>query len=279
MPKQQPCWHKVSVGQAFVVSGGATNRKHILNVVEFDTATAPRSFARVTKNDSWLLQCTVGKFAHKGSAKRSNVLESLKAKLIAASCDGESEPAVAENDDPMSALEELGPQPSPKKKGYSLKRWRDRIIDLQMPKVPLLSDNAAVAAETYTVSVLARSTNQLWIDTANIEWLVNFVAKEIALGGVPEEEPAVAESNCEVDFLRIQWDFGEEWWRAEFVGGPLAGESFTSRVSTLTSEKWASVRDPLLGDFEGASFEDRKECTRLYLQDFCAKKLQTARQT
>ena len=148
-----------------------------------------------------------------------------------------------------------------------------------MPKNPLLPDNAAVAAETYTVSVLARSTNQLWIDIDNIEWLINYVAKEVALGGVPEEEPAVAESNCEVDFLRIQWDFGDQCWRAEFVGGPLEGESFTSRVSTLTSEKWASVRDPLLGDFEGASFEDRKECTRLYLQDFCARKLQTAGQT
>ena len=167
-----------------------------------------------------------------------------------------------------------------KKRGYSLKRWRDRVIDLQMPKNPLLSDNAAVAAGTYTVSVLARSTNQIWIDIDNIEWLVNYVAKEVALGGVPEEEPAVAESNCEVDFLRIQWDSGEQSWRAEFVGGPLAGESFTSRVSTLTSEKWASVCDAFFTwDSAGASFEDRKECTRLYLQDFCARKLQTAGQT
>ena len=276
MPEQHPCWHKVSVGQAFVVSGGASNRKHILNVIEVDSVSGPRTFARVTKNEAWLLHCTVGRWAHKGSAKRSNVLENLKAKLIAASCDGESEPAVAENDDPMSALEELGPQPSPKKKGYSLKRWRDRIIDLHMPRVPLLSDKCAGPADTYTVSVLARSTNQLWIDTANIEWLVNFVAKEIALGGVPEEEPAVAESNCEVDFLRIQWDFGEQCWRAEFVGGPLAGESFIARVSTLTSEKWALVWDPFVCDFAAASFEDRKECTRLYLQDFCARKLQTA---
>ena len=126
------------------------------------------------------------------------------------------------------------------------------------------------------MSVLARRLNHLWIDIDDIEWLVNYAAEEVALGGVPEEEPAVAESNCEVDFLRIQWDFGEQCWRAEFVGGPLAGESFTSRVSALTLEKWASVRDPLLGDFEGASFEDRKECTRLYLQDVCARKLQTA---
>ena len=145
-----------------------------------------------------------------------------------------------------------------------------------MPETPLLSDNAAVAAETYTVSVLARSTNQLWIDIDNIAWLVNYVAKEVALGGVPEEEPAVAESNCEVDFLRIQWDSGEQRWQAEFVGGPLAGESFTSRVSTLTSEKWTLVWDPFVCDFAGASFEDRKECIRLYLQDFCARKLQTA---
>ena len=179
----------------------------------------------------------------------------------------------------MCVLEEFGPQPSPKKRGYSLKRWRDRIIDLQMPKTPLLSDNAAVGAETYTVSVLARSTNQIWIDIDNIEWLVNYVAKEVALGGVPEEESAVAESNCEVDFLRIQWDSGEQRWQAEFVGGPLAGESFTSRVSTLTSEKWALVWDPFVCDFEAASFEDRKECTRLYLQDFCARKLQNAGQT
>ena len=188
MPEQHPCWHKVSVGQAFVVSCGASNKKHILIVSEFETVTGARNFARV----AW---------AHK-RPKGSNVLESLKAKLNAASCDGESEPAVAD----MCALEEFGPEPSPKKRRFSANRWRDRIIGLQMPKIPPSSDNAAVAAETYTVSVLARSTNQLWIDIDNIEWLVNYVAKEVALGGVPEEEPAVAESNCEVDFLRIQWN-------------------------------------------------------------------------
>ena len=262
MPEQHPCWHKVSVGQAFVVSCGASNKRHILIVSEVETVAVARNFARV----AW---------AHK-RPKGSNVLEILKAKLNAASCDGESKPAVAD----MCALEEFGPEPSPKKGRFSANRRRDRIIGLQMPKIPPSSDNAAVAAETYTVSVMARKLNHLWIDVDDIEWLVNYVAKEVALDGVPEEKSAVAESNCEVDFLRIQWDFGEQCWRAEFVGGPLAGESFIGRVSTLTSEKWASVCDAFVTwDSAGASFEDRKECTRLYLQDFCARKLQTAGQT
>ena len=279
MQKVQPCWHTVVVSKAFAVSGGASTKQQILDVMEFQTASGARNFCKVNKNDAWLLHCTVGPGAVRGAATRSKILEDLKVKLIAASGeDHVCEPAVAEevDHDPMNALEELAPEPSPKKTRYSLKRWRDRIIDLQMPKTPLVSDNAAVAAETCTVSVLARSTNQLWIDIGNLEWLINYMGKEVALGGVPEDEPAVAESNCEVDFLRIQWNFGDQSWRAEFVSGPLEGQSFTSRVSSLTSEKWASVGDLLLGDFEGASFEDCKECTRLYLQAFCAMKLQNA---
>ena len=90
-------------------------------------------------------------------------------------------------------------------------------------------------------------------------------------GGVPELEVAtVAEGSCEVDDLRMPWDFGEQSWRAEFVAGKLKGTSVSTRVSKLNAEKWTSVASAVAVEFEKASFEDRKEGTRLFLQAHCA---------
>ena len=58
------------------------------------------------------------------------------------------------------------------------------------------------AAEMRKVSVFGKSTNQLWIAVEDVEWLINYVATEVALGGVPQlEAAAVAEGNCEVESL------------------------------------------------------------------------------
>ena len=93
------------------------------------------------------------------------------------------------------------------------------------------------AADLLKVSVLGKSTNQVWIAVEDVEWLINYVATEVALGGVPQvEAAAVAEGNCEVEGLRVQWNFGAQSWRAEFVTGKLQGTVVVSSVSTMNAE-------------------------------------------
>ena len=81
---------------------------------------------------------------------------------------------------------------------------------------------------------------------------------------------AVVAGNCEVNDLRMSWDFGKQSWRAEFVAGTLKGTSVSSSVSKMNAEKWTSVASAVAVEFEKASFEERKEGTRLFLQAHCA---------
>ena len=83
------------------------------------------------------------------------------------------------------------------------------------------------------------------------------------------EAAAVAEGNCEVEGLRVQWDFGAQTWRADFVTGQLKGTIVHSSVSTMNAEKWASVSTAVAVDFEKASFEQLQEGTRLCMQKHC----------
>ena len=101
-----------------------------------------------------------------------------------------------------------------------------------MPQRPPEMGGSAVA-DLRKVSVLGTQTNQVWIAVEDVDWLISYVATEVALGGVPEvEAAAVAEGNCEVEGLRAKRDFGEQSWRAEFVTGKLKGRLVHSSVST-----------------------------------------------
>ena len=91
---------------------------------------------------------------------------------------------------------------------------------------------------------------------------------------MPElEAAAVADSNCEVPDLRVQWDFGKKSWRAEFVAGRLKGQVVHSSVEKMNAAKWSSVSSAVAVEFDQATFDDLKEGTRLFLQQHCAKML------
>ena len=92
--------------------------------------------------------------------------------------------------------------------GYAPKRLGMIVFQIEMPRRPPEMAGAAVA-DLLKVSVLGKPTNQVWIAVEDVEWLINYVATEVALGGVPQPEAAaVAEGNCEVESLRVQWNFG-----------------------------------------------------------------------
>ena len=84
---------------------------------------------------------------------------------------------------------------------YSTKRLADTVFQREMPKQPRKMANAA-KADLLKVSVLGKPANQVWIAVEDVEWLVNYVATEVSLGGVHQVEAAtVAEGTCEVEGL------------------------------------------------------------------------------
>ena len=262
----------------FVVRGGLSKKPCVLDTMEIATPTGTRHFCKVNKNDSWLLKCSAGREARKGVLKRSRVLETLKKKLgVVPAQDPEltestSAPSEEVAHDPMNDLDVVAEgeaQRSPKKLKYYPKRVCNRVQKIAMPMRPPESASSAVAGHC-TVHAMARGTNQLWIAVEDVKWLVNYVADEVALGGVAEEQDeSDTEGNCELPLLRMKYDFAARVWQADFVDGPLRGETFTSSVANMTAEKWATVQAAVAVEFENATLQQLKEGTRLFLKSHC----------
>ena len=262
----------------FVVRGGLSKKPCVLDTMEIATPTGTRHFCKVNKNDSWLLKCSAGREARKGVLKRSRVLETLKKKLgVVPAQDPEltestSAPSEEVAHDPMNDLDVVAEgeaQRSPKKLKYYPKRVCNRVQKIAMPMRPPESARSAVAGHC-TVHAMARGTNQLWIAVEDVKWLVNYVADEVALGGVAEQQDeSDTEGNCELPLLRMKYDFAASAWQADFVDGPLRGETFTSSVANMSAEKWATVQAAVAVEFENATLQQVKEGTRLFLKSHC----------
>ena len=262
----------------FVVRGGLSKKPCVLDTMEIATPTGTRHFCKVNKNDSWLLKCSAGREARKGVLKRSRVLETLKKKLgVVPAQDPEltestSAPSEEVAHDPMNDLDVVAEgeaQRSPKKLKYYPKRVCNRVQKIAMPMRPPESARSAVAGHC-TVHAMARGTNQLWIAVEDVKWLVNYVADEVALGGVAEQQDeSDTEGNCELPLLRMKYDFAARVWQADFVDGPLRGETFTSSVANMSAEKWATVQAAVAVEFENATLQQVKEGTRLFLKNHC----------
>ena len=269
---------QVHLETQFVVRGGLSKKPCVLDTMEIATPTGARHFCKVNKNDSWLVKCSAGREARKGVLKRSRVLETLKKKLgVVPAQDPEltestSAPSEEVAHDPMNDLDVVAEgeaQRSPKKLKYYPKRVCNRVQKIAMPMRPPESARSAVAGHC-TVHAMARGTNQLWIAVEDVKWLVNYVADEVALGGVAEQQDeSDTEGNCELPLLRMKYDFAASAWQADFVDGPLRGETFTSSVANMTAEKWATVQAAVAVEFENATLQQVKEGTRLFLKSHC----------
>ena len=274
----------VTVQHNFTVKGALNKKPCVLETMEVATGTKVRHLCRVNKNDPWLVKCCAGREARKGVLKRSKVLETLKRKLggIGDSVVTDSISPASDDGahDPMNSLDDLAEgaaERSPKKPKYSPKRLSNRVQEIEMPMRPPESGDSAVAGHKQ-VHVLARGTNQLWIDVEDIPWLINYVAAEVALGGVPEQQDdSDAEGgNCELEGLRMKYCFANRAWQGDFVEGPLRGNRFSSSVDNLTPEKWAivqakwaTVQAAVAVEFERATLQQLKEGTRLFLLHHC----------
>lgn len=138
---------------------------------------------------------------------------------------------------------------------------------LSLPEqLPALS-RGSKSTEMRHLQVVFRGSSSTYPAVRHLPWLVNYMAKEIALGGVGliDEE---LEQNCEVPGLHMSWEFGNAAWKAEFVSGPLQGCPYSCAVSHMMLEKWATTSLEEAVPFETASFLEKKEGVRLFLQAY-----------
>ena len=121
------------------------------------------------------------------------------------------------------------------------------------------------------VHVVFRGKGTMFMARDSLAWLIAYMANEIELGGVGliDEDAAVA-ANCEVPNLHVKWDFGDGSWMGEFVHEELQGSRYSCAVRDMTPARWARTDLAEKTPFERASFHDRREGARLFLQAHCA---------
>ena len=291
----QAGWRNVSVEQQFVVRGGACAKPHVIETKAVSARGGDKMFCKVGKTEFWLHKCVGGKSATKGVMKRCTVFDEMRNKisqqLETPAVAGGATPAVAgvaddsqetrdDDVDPMDALDAIEDAPLRQAKKRR-KRASENILTIQMPERPRIVN--ASAADSRAVDLFCagnHKTTTLWLGMEHIPWLVNYVGAEVYYGGVPLLDPvelpepsAVAEGNCNVLDLYIEWDWETDSWVAEFVAGPLVGERVTSKLDTFTQAKWDALEPARDVAFEDADVVARKDGLRDYVLSHCASML------
>ena len=108
-----------------------------------------------------------------------------------------------------------------------------------MPLRPTCADPNCSDTINVTVFLKGATNKELWIDVANVAWLITYAADEIAYQGVEckDEGTAVAAKtpNCkDVEHLHIAWNFQSKNYDAEFLGGPEKGYGVSIDTVALT---------------------------------------------
>lgn len=192
----------------------------------------------------------------RGSLRRTRLLEELREKLRHAGSvvsdipqpAGEISSAVAEADE-MSALMSVGGDaPAAKKRKYQPKRPLGMISRVIMPeKEPKQNPKASGSRE---VRIFATGTNVLWVCLSDLAWLVEWLADEIACGGVALDTGDIGSSSADVavaadvlpEEIAVKWDFAGAW-EARVPRGRLEGQVIRSRPDKFCAKKWAAVAE------------------------------------
>ena len=75
-------WFDPICTTATVVTGGRSNRYHVVETKEIQSANGVvRKFIRASKNDDWVLKIVLGDTAFRGGLKRTTLVEELKKTL------------------------------------------------------------------------------------------------------------------------------------------------------------------------------------------------------
>ena len=285
-------WSEPQLEELLTIRGGFATRAYALKTHKETLPThGDVTFVHIAKQEEWILQMVTGKL-DKNTLKRSQFFNTLKQRVIdRENCGSKTDvceaavAAEATEVDPMNFLDAVEPdsfQTPKKRKGhYRSVRSKNRVTLVTMPeKEPNKFPRHTAVHE---VMVLPLSTNAVWMRKEDVPWMIEYLVDEVGPAGsqgVPAiafEEDEEGQANCAVDGIRMEWDF-EDSWTATAVRGPLQGQSWRCKASTLTPAKWASASaiHNYGIDFGDASPEDRKRVAHDYLENFCRQRLTDA---
>ena len=250
-------WKPVKIKQDNItIEGGACPGVFALETRDIHDGARSVRFVRVEKNMGWLLKIVGGKEMRRGSLRRTRLLEELKEKLRHAGSvvsdipqlAGEMTSAVAEADEMSALMPVSGDTPPTRKRKYQPRRPLGMISRIIMPeKEPKQNPKATATRE---VRIFATGTNALWVCLSDLAWLVEWLADEIACGGVPLDTGDIGTSSADVavaadvspEDIAVKWDFAGAW-EARVPCGPLEGQVIRSRPDKFCAKKWAAVAD------------------------------------
>jgi len=287
-------WRPVSVEtQVTVVGGFSGTEKLNVNTTEIaDHGT----FVELNKrglNGSWLLRACRGKGAFRGCLSRSSLIGELRGKtlsVLSVVTDDTFSVLPEADDDPMNSVavdfEPRAPTPVPRKRQKRAVLYNTAWIEVDaVPRiaVPGSADKCKVQTAYF------HKSRKLYLHVDHLEWLIAYIADELICGGVAvpgddDEASAVAEANCEVPGLHIEYNFNTNTFDAWFVSGPLVGtrQCWNSNPQNMTIEKWtqllAQTPCKLHGDYISADNEQLCHAAKLFLEMHCNGLLQGATQ-
>ena len=152
------------------------------------------------------------------------------------------------------------------------------VLTLDVPLICPLAAEGTKSEEKFYVRVLKKHPQQLWVTEEHIPWILQYMATEYALGGVPENpaDPAAAEEesgeeaepDSAVAESNIKWDWATNDGYLLLVNG----KQVRCQISNFTQAKSDKVSKIHKYDttFEHASREELGRACYDYLDQFIA---------
>jgi hypothetical protein len=257
------------------------------------------TFVCVVKKTDWLKKMAGGDL--KRAASIMDALKKQWKRAFTSGTEGVTDDAPPadddeeESDDPMNQCDDIvdvTPDPkrhraskdTPAKESFISSKKKTSKVRGQIKYVEARKYSpSAFPTNTTTIKIGVVVTNtvgkgKLWVQHSDILWLVEYLAGEVATGGViasPGSAVAGAEiPNCTTQWLsvRVKPQQGQmHIYEAQFVGGPLNGKTLQSSVLKFNQDKWAKCMStghywhcpgPLVKD---ASGEDIRRACAHYL--------------
>ena len=294
-PRWKPL--KIQTGQV-TLSGGCSNKPFVLETIELAVpGGAQQLFVRVNKNHDWFLKVVGGTDMKKGALRSVNVLDDMRKRAgvdtaVAGFDSADAGQAVGtavadaadacEPLDPMDALD-LGADEllqTPNKKTRTPRRalpLKSAIVEVEMPLKPKCADASCTQTRMVNIYLAGATKKELWVAHDALEWLLLYAADQLRFQGVECDEDADActkDANCPaVAELNIEWDFQNNTWQSEFVGGPCQGIKRSFSASQHTEGRWEKMGRSSLSTadvaFAEATPQVKKQTAKEFLVSWC----------
>ena len=260
--KRSRGWKQVELFEGIIgISGGFLAKPLAAQSLMVSASGQSHRFVELKKTAEWFLKAVGGPKTQKGDLKAVTVIEDIRDKL---NDDFDEDPAVADPSavadeaDPMDALEEILDTPRKNSNGRkATPQNKCEVTEVNMPLRPSCAAAGSVEVKAISVYSKRKKTSHcknmpIYIRSDCLDWLLSYAADQLSFQGVPrdqtEDEADVRVANCTaVADVCLQWNFNTKAWDAEFVSGAFKGVTRSFGPMDLTTERLAQMRSAGIG--------------------------------